>query len=135
MSIYAEPSYDGVERALLNAKTNSWETQRGWLMFDAVDQVRFVTKTGGQFKLPYRSIKSLEYSFYSPIQEAKKAHRPAMMVKLGGKRYLTVRYDLGYGPESTVMVLEPDQYQQVMGSFQSKTGLMVAHPGGYEKHW
>jgi len=56
-------------------------------------------------------------------------------VKLGGKRYLTVRYDTGNGPESTVLALDPDLYQQVMGSFQSKTGVMVSRPGGYEKHW
>ena len=134
MSIYAEPSYDGVERAALNPKTNTWEAQRGWLMFDSSEQVRFVSKTGNQFKIPYKAIKALEYSFYNPV-EVKKSNRPAFNVKVGGKRYLTVRYDAGSGPESMVMGLEPDHYQQVLGSFQSKTGMMVSRPGGHEKHW
>lgn len=135
MSPWAEPSYDGIERVALNPKTNAWEIQRGWLMFDSTEQVRFVNKSGGQLKIPYRSIKALEYSFYNPIDNMKASRRPALNVKLGGKRYLTVRYDAGSGPESTVIGLEPDMYQQVMGSFQSKTGMMVSRPGGYEKHW
>ena len=134
MSIYAEPGYDGVEREVLNPKTNTWEVQRGWLMFDSAEQVKFVNKHGSQFKIPYKSVKALEFSFYNPV-ELKKSKGPAFNVKLGGKRYLTVRYDLGNGPESTVLALEPDHYQQVLGSFRSKTNIAVARPGGYEKHW
>ena len=134
MSMYAEPSYDGVERAVMNPKTNTWETQRGYLQFDARDQVKFTNKKGNEFKIPYKAVKALEFSFYNPV-EGKKAKGPAMNVKLGGKRYLTVSYDLGYGPESTVLALDPDQYQQVLGSFRSKTNVLVMRPGGYEKHW
>lgn len=134
MSIYAEPSYDGIERAVMNPKTNTYDLQRGWLMFDSQQQVRFVNKRGNQFKLPYKAIKSLEYSFYSPV-EVRKSNRAPFNPKLGGKRYLIVHYDLGNGAESTVLALEPDMYQQVMGSFQSKTGMMVLRPGGYEKRW
>lgn len=133
--MYADPSYDGIERAALNTKTNTWEIQRGWLMFDPTEQVRFVSKGGAQVRIPYKSIQTMQYSFYNPVQTAKASHRPPFNVKLGGKRYLTVRYDLGNGPESTVMILNPDLYQQVIGSFQAKTGVMVSRPGGYEKHW
>ena len=132
--MYAEPSYDGVERQIMNTKTNSWETQRGYLQFDARDQVKFTNKKGVDLKIPYKAVKALEFSFYNPV-EGKKAKGPAMNVKLGGKRYLTVSYDLGYGPESTVLALDPDQYQQVLGSFRSKTNVPVRRPGGFEKHW
>src|SRR5947209_1507613 len=71
MSFYAEPSYDGVEREILNPKTNSWEVQRGYLTFDATDQVRFINRSGNQFKIPYKSVRSLEFSFYNPV-DAKK---------------------------------------------------------------
>jgi hypothetical protein len=77
----------------------------------------------------------MDYSFYNPIETARGSKHPAFNVKLGGKRYLSVRYDSGSGPESTVLILDPDVYQQVIGSFQAKTGMMVARPGGYEKHW
>jgi hypothetical protein len=132
--MYAEPSYDGIEREVLNPKTNTWESQRGYLMFEAKDQLKFITKSGNQFKIPYKSVRALEVNFYNPI-EAEKVKHPAFNVKLGGKRYLTVRYDLGSGPESTVMAMDPDQYQQILGSFFSKTGVRVRRPGGYEKHW
>ena len=134
MSIYAEPSYDGVEREILNPKTNLWESQRGWLMFDAKQEVKFVNKSGNQFKIPYKAVKALEFSFYNPV-EVRRSKGPAFNVKVGGKRYLTVRYDLGYGQESSVLALDADQYQQVLGSFRSKTGVMVMRPGGHEKHW
>jgi hypothetical protein len=134
MSFYNTPSYDGVERSILNPKTNLWEVQRGWLMFDAKEQVRFLTKGGEKFRIPYKSIRSLEYSFYNPVPSASVSHSP-VRVKLGGKRYLTVKFDTGAGAESMVLGLEPDQYQQVIGTFQAKTGTMALHPGGYEKHW
>ena len=133
--MYAQPSYDGIERTALNPKTNAWETQRGWLMFDANDQVRFVSRSGSQTRIPYKGIKTMEYSFYSPVETAKTARHAAFNVKLGGKRYLTVRYETGSGLETSVLVLDPDVYQQVIGSFQSKTGTMVSRPGGFEKHW
>ena len=135
MSMYNTPSFDGVERSVLNPKTNHWDVQHGWLMFDAREQVRFVTKNGAQFRIPYKSIKSMEYYFYNPIDTGASTGRGPLQVKIGGKRYLAVRFDAGSGPESTVLALEPDQYQQVIGSFQAKTGTMVLHPGGYEKHW
>ena len=134
MSIYAEPSYDGVEREVLNPKTNTWDSQRGYLMFDAREQVRFINNSGNQFKIPYKAIRALEFSFYNPV-EVKKAKGPAFNVKLGGKRYLTVRYDQGSGMESAVIAIDPDQYQQVLGSFRSKTNIPVMRPGGYEKRW
>ena len=132
--MYAQPSYDGVEREILNAKTNLWETQRGYLQFDAREHVKFTSKNGNEFKIPYKAVKALEFSFYNPV-EVKKSKGPALNVKLGGKRYLTVRYDQGNGPESTVLALDADQYQQVLGSFRSKTNVAVSRPGGYEKHW
>ena len=134
MSMYLEPSYDGVEREVLNPKTNTYETQRGYLSFDSREQVKFTNKTGNQFKIPYKAVRALEYSFYNPV-EARKNKGAAMNVKLGGKRYLTIRYDVGAGTESAVMALDADQYQQVLGTFRSKTGVLVTHPGGYEKHW
>ena len=134
MSMYAEPSYDGVEREILNPKTNRWETQKGYLMFDASEQVKFVNKNGNQFKIPYKAVKALEFSFYNPV-ELKKAKGPALNVKLGGKRYLTVRYDVGDGLESSILALDSDQYQQVLGTFRSKTNVIVMRPSGYEKHW
>ena len=133
MSFYNVASYDGVERSVMNPKTNHWDTQHGWLMFDAKEQVRFVTKSGEKIRIPYRSIKTMEYSFYNPIDTGT-GHGP-VRVKLGGKRYLTVNFQTGAGPESMVLALEPDQYQQVIGTFQAKTGSMVTRPGGYEKHW
>ncbi len=134
MSIYAEPSYDGVERQVLNPKTNTWEVQRGYLMFDPAEQVKFVNKNGNQFKIPYKAVKALEFNFYNPV-ELKKAKSRAYNVKMGGKRFLTVRYDVGYGLESTVLAMDPDQYQQILGSFRSKTNLLVTRPGGFERHW
>ena len=135
MSFLAEPSYDGIDRSVLNPKTNTWEVQHGWLMFEAKEQVKFVSRGGTQFKIPYSSIKALEYSFYNPMDATRVQKHPAFNVKVGGKRYLIVRYDTGGGMESTVIGIQPDQYQQVMGSFQSKTGMMASHPGGYEKRW
>ncbi len=134
MSLYAEPSFDRIERAVLNPKTNTYDVQRGWLMFDSKEQVRFVSKSGNQLKIPYKSIKSLEFSFYNPV-EMSKSSRPPLNAKIGGKRYLVVHYDLGSGAESSVLGLEPEMYQQVIGSFQSKTGMMALRPGGYEKRW
>jgi hypothetical protein len=133
MSFYNAASYDLVGRSVLNPKTNQWDTQHGWLMFDPKEQVRFVTKSGEKMRIPYRSIKTMEYSFYNPIDPGT-GHGP-MRVKLGGKRYLTVFFQTGAGLESTVFSLEPDEYQQVIGTFQAKTGMMVLRPGGYEKHW
>lgn len=134
MSIYAEPSYDGVEREILNPKTNSWEVQRGQLLFDSQEQVKFVNRYGNQFKIPYKAVKSLEMSFYNPV-ELKKSKGQAFNAKLGGKRFLTVRYDVGYGVESAILALDADQYQQILGSFRSKTNIAVSRPGGHEKHW
>ena len=135
MSIYAEPSYDGVEREVLNPKTNTWESQRGYLMFDAQEQVKFINNNNGNgFKIPYKAVKALEFSFYNPV-EVKKSKGPAFNAKLGGKRYLTIRYDQGSGMESAVIAIDPDQYQQVLGSFRSKTNVAVMRPGGYEKRW
>jgi hypothetical protein len=135
MSMTDQPSYDGVERAILNPKTNSYEMQRSWLMFDSKEQVRVVNRNGGQFKIPYRSIKTMEFSFYNPLDSMKASKHSSSNMKLGGKRYLTVHYDLGSGVESTILSMQPDQYQQILGSFQAKTGMMVVRPGGYEKHW
>ena len=99
------------------------------------EEVKFVNKAGGQFRIPYRAIKKMEFSFYNPIESVKPSKHAAFNVKVGGKRYLTLRYDLGAGPESTVLSMEPDQYQQILGSFQSKTGMLVSRSGGYDKHW
>jgi hypothetical protein len=135
MSMNAAPSYDGVERAILNPKTNTYEMQRSWLVFDRKEEVKFVNRSGGQFRIPYRSIKAMEFSFYNPIDSMKPAKHAAFNVKVGGKRYLTVRYDVGAGAESTILAMDPDQYQQILGSFQSKTGMLVSRSGGYDKHW
>ena len=135
MSMNAEPSYDGVWRAIVDPKTNTYEMQHSWLVFDRKEEVKFVNKAGGQFRIPYRAIKKMEFSFYNPIESVKPSKHAAFNVKVGGKRYLTLRYDLGAGPESTVMSMEPDQYQQILGSFQSKTGMLVSRSGGYDKHW
>jgi hypothetical protein len=135
MSMNAEPSYDGVERAVLNPKTSTYEMQHSWLVFDRKEQVKFVTRSGSEFKIPYRSIKRMEFSFYNPIDSLRPTKRASFNMKVGGKRYLTVRYDLGSGPEATIMSMDPDQYQQILGSFQSKTGMLVVRPGGYDKHF
>ncbi|HEY3739924.1 MAG TPA: hypothetical protein VGL53_08765 [Bryobacteraceae bacterium] len=136
MSMNGEPSYDGVHRAILNPKTNTYMMQHTWLMFDRKEQVRFVNREGSQFKIPYRSIRSMDFNFYNPIEAMKPAKHAAFNVKVGGKRYLTIHYDVGSGPESTILALDPDQYQQVIGSFQSKTGILVSRPNaGYDKHW
>lgn len=134
-SISATRNYDMVEREVLNPKDNTWRTQHGSLLFDAREQVRFVSSAGGQFRLPYRAIRAIEYSFYNPV-ESSKNWTPSVKLKVGGKRYLTIRYDVGNGVESTILALQPEHYQQVIGTFQSKTGIIVARDiGGYEKHW
>ena len=129
MSMYASRAYDGVEREMSSGK--HLVVQRGVLTFDARESVKFVAEDGDQLMVPYKSIKSLEYSFYNPIQERRESGSKFVpkFHKVGGKRYLIVRYESAEGLQSTVMAFEPDRYQRVLGTFVSKTGLPINRVG------
>ena len=138
MSMYQPKTYDGVEREMLDG--DKLVLQRGLLNFDGRLQVTFVAEDGAKLSIPYKSIRSLDFSFYNPIQAPRKEAAASRfnpvghfampkMHKIGGKRYLTVKYETAEGLQSTVIAMEPERYSTVLGTFRTKTGLPINRTG------
>jgi hypothetical protein len=134
MSMYQPKTYDGVEREMLAG--DKLVTQRGLLNFDGREKVSFIAENGAQLMIPYKAIKALDFSFYNPIQVPRKETATSRFVpkmhKMGGKRYLTVKYDTAEGLQSTVIAMEPDRYSTVLSTFSTKTGLPINRTGSEE---
>ena len=130
-SYFNAPTYPNVTRVA------SGESKLGWLTFDATGEVRFVPKAGEEVHIPYRAIKTMQYEVATaPVDSSKRRKSkfalPAKM-NLIGKHQLTILYEAPYGPESATLWLDGRNYQNVLGTLRSKTGLPVRRTG--ENSW
>ena len=131
-SYLATPTYKDV------TKVGSSSTSNGWLAFDATGDLRFVPKSGDEVRIPYRSIKILQYEKAVEQVESKSHAKKSkwalpMKMNLVGKHQVTIRYDAPYGPETTTLWLDPSNYQNILGTLHAKTGLTVQRTG--ENSW
>lgn len=96
-------------------------TRAGMLVFEGKDMVRFVSKQGGEVKVPYRAIRQLHYDRVS----AAKSLMPLLFVK-GSNHFLTMTYEDPEGrPRTAIWRMGRKEYQQVLGVASSRTGLRI----------
>ena len=128
LSFYGTPTYPDVVRVMPASKHEA--THYGWLAFDAKTQVSFVTRNGAELKIPYRSIRALEYQRSTEsVSSSKSKWGMPLRVNFGGRHVLTIRYDGAEGPEAATVRLDGSNYQQVLGTFYAKTGLQASRTG------
>lgn len=131
-SYFNSPTYPSVTRVATD------RTNIGWLAFEPTGDLRFVPKAGEEVRIPYRAIKDLQYEKTIAQVESTKQRRkskfalPAKM-NLVGRHQLTIRYEAASGPESATLWLDGSNYQSILGTLHSKTGLQVKRTG--ENSW
>jgi hypothetical protein len=131
-SYYHAPTYPSVTRV------GAGHNNTGWLAFESTGEVRFVPKAGEEVRIPYRAIKEIQYEkTMAQVESSKKAKKSkfSLPVKMNfvAKHQLTIQYEAPYGPETATLWLDPSNYQGVLGTFHSKTGLTVKRSG--ENSW
>ena len=131
-SFFYAPTYPAVTRV------GAGSTNIGWLAFESTGEVRFVPKAGEEIRIPYRAIKDMQYEKAVVQVESTKPRRKskfALPVKMNlvGKHQLTIRYEAANGPESTTLWLDGSNYQNILGTLRSKTGVSVKRLG--ENSW
>lgn len=131
-SYYYAPTYPSVTRV------GAGHNNTGWLAFESTSEVRFVPKAGEEIRIPYRAIKEIQYEkTVAQVENSKKSKKSkfALPVKMNfvAKHQLTIQYEAPYGPETATLWLDPSNYQSVLGTIHSKTGLQVKRTG--ENSW
>jgi hypothetical protein len=132
-SYFNAPTYPSVTRV------GAGHNNTGWLAFEPTNEVRFVPKAGEEIRIPYRAIKELQYektmAQTASNTQTRKKSKFALPVKMNfvSKHQLTINYEAAYGPESATLWLDPSNYQSVLGTLHSKTGLTVKRQG--ENAW
>ena len=131
-SYYNAPTYPSVTRV------GAGHNNTGWLAFEPTSEVRFVPKAGEEIRIPYRAIKEIQYEKTVAQVDNNKPRRKSKFsvpVKLNfiGKHQLTIQYEAPYGPETATLWLDPSNYQNILGTIHTKTGLQVKRQG--ENSW
>ena len=129
-SYFFAPTYSDVTRV------TSGSPKPGWLTFDATGELRFVAKGGEEVRIPYRAIKTLQYEVAAgQVESKRRKSKFAVPVKMNmvAKHQLTILYQAPSGPESATLWLDGRNYQSILGTLHSKTGLPVRRVG--ENSW
>lgn len=140
MSYYYDQTYTDVLRVEPSGQAGIVEVAEGKLHFDAKGNMQFLSASGAELSIPYNAVRG---AIYERGRSFKTAHKPSKFnpswspFKPGirSKHVLTVHYDANGEMKDMVMRLEGHNYQNIIGTLESKTGVTVERPGVGTRNW
>ena len=141
LSFFSSPSYTDVLRVEPSGTPGIVDVTPGGLHFDGKKQVKFVSKGGGELAIPYASITSIVYERGGaplktvPVKSKWNPKWSPFKSYVKSKHMLTVNYEANGVEKHATMRMEGHNYQNIIGTFEAKTGQIVGRPGTASRAW